>query len=132
MLYNVAEDLARLRGSLLLLIGRIVSLAPVKSSIKIEASFVVPQKKKSTRKKSGCSAETPGYGERREFNLVLHLFNLIKVVQRFEVDFLEKDVTADPIRKEDFSLIRYMSRCWDSEHIIKFFERTLFRFCVKE
>jgi hypothetical protein len=45
-------------------------------------------------------------------------FNFIKVVQRLEFHIPEKDVTLDPIRKENIGLIRYMSRCWDSENII--------------
>ena len=45
-------------------------------------------------------------------------FNFIKVVQRLEFDFPEKDVSLDPIRKESLGLIRYMSRCWNGENII--------------
>lgn len=45
-------------------------------------------------------------------------FNFIKVVQRLEFDFPEKDVTLDPVRKESPGLVRDMSRCWDSENII--------------
>jgi hypothetical protein len=45
-------------------------------------------------------------------------FNFIKFVQRLEFDIAEKDVTLDPVRKERLGLVRYMCRCWDSEHII--------------
>jgi hypothetical protein len=45
-------------------------------------------------------------------------FNFIKVVERLEFDIAEKDVTLNPIRKENPDLIRYMPRCWDSENII--------------
>ena len=45
-------------------------------------------------------------------------FNFVKVVQRFKFDFLEKDVTANPVRKEFFDLVGYMFRCWNSENII--------------
>jgi hypothetical protein len=45
-------------------------------------------------------------------------FNFVKLVQRLEFDIAEKDVTLDPVRKESLGLVRYMSRCWDSENII--------------
>ena len=57
-------------------------------------------------------------------------FHFIKVIQRLEFNFPEKDVSLDPVRKESFGLIRYMLRCWNSEYVIKFFESPLFRFFI--
>ena len=45
-------------------------------------------------------------------------FNFVKVIQRFKFDFLEKDVTANPVRKEFLDLVGYMFRCWNSKDII--------------
>ncbi len=56
--------------------------------------------------------------------------NFLKIIEWLELDFLEQDISTDPVRQELCDLIFHMFRGRDGENIIKFFESPLFRFCV--
>jgi len=54
--------------------------------------------------------------------------NLIEIIQRLKLNFLEEDVTTYPIRQKHRELV--IGMFWDGnrEDVVKFFQGSLFRF----